>query len=450
MKSQALQIEFKSSKGFSIDKIYPLLCLILISSLFLSTELQLLLFIFYFVIKIFHSYLTKKVTMPLFLPLLFSLLVFQLIVGVVFQNTNQASNRDLFRDIYYYLSPLITIGLGAYLYKVDQKSKKLVNSLIFSGTILSIVFIIKILISGSLFLSTNILSWRQKTGYGSYDVTIALCLLLCHYYIKNSFSKGMNTFSLILCLIATAITFTRTHVFIVLIFTLITIFWKIKKSRNKQKEIYLFLFVLFLIFLFLLFMPNSVVSSLVSKLLNSFKEMSFVGNWNDAAYVTNNWRGFELHQAIKMWESGTIFNKLFGYGFGSKIYIGSYSSLLGLDETSIPVLHNGYGTMLIKGGLIGIAIYLLYFIALIFRSNSILNSNLINETNKIDAKICIALSIILIFMSFFAAGLFKDSFSFPFCLLLGCMSESVKKNQKIALRKNNTKLVICCCLKNEK
>lgn len=427
MNNGAFQVQLKKPKALSLNNFFPFLCLILISSLFVRTEVQVLLLSFYFVIKIFHSYSIKKTTIPLFLPILFALFTFQLIVGTILSNSNQASNRDILRDIYYYLSPLITISLGAYIYKINQGSTKLVNTIILSGTIISMISIIKILFSGSLFLSTSILSWRQETGYGSYNATLALCLLLCHYCIKNSFSKGMNLFFLIVCLCATVVTFTRTHIFIVLMFVLIMAFWKNRKSKGKQKEFFLLLFILFLVVLLLFVMPKSVVSSLKSKFLNSFREMNFVGDWDNSAYVTNNWRGFELHQAIDMWKRGTVFNKLFGFGLGSKVYIGSYSSLLGLDEASIPVLHNGYGTMLIKGGLVGILVYLSYFIALIFQSNSVLFCNRTNEIHKTEAKICISLSVILVFMSYFAAGLFKDSFSFPFCLLLGCMSESIRK-----------------------
>lgn len=77
------------------------------------------------------------------------------------------------------------------------------------------------------------------------------------------------------------------------------------------------------------------------------------------------WRGFEIYQAVRKWEDGTRFQQAFGHGMGSQIELGMSFFLAGRFYDAIPQAHNGYATLLVKTGVVGIVCFLLFYASLI-------------------------------------------------------------------------------------
>jgi hypothetical protein len=77
------------------------------------------------------------------------------------------------------------------------------------------------------------------------------------------------------------------------------------------------------------------------------------------------WRGFEVFMAVRKWEDGSSFERIFGHGFGSQIELGITFFLAGRHYDAIPQSHNGYATLLVKTGIVGIVCFLLYYASLV-------------------------------------------------------------------------------------
>lgn len=105
-------------------------------------------------------------------------------------------------------------------------------------------------------------------------------------------------------------------------------------------------------------LPN-VWTSFIDKIMNSVTEISASNSWSDYNIV-NNWRGFEVYSAKKVFSQYSIFAQVFGKGFGSTVDVGGYAYLV-TSEATLPYLHNGYYTTLIKGGILGIVLTIGYF-----------------------------------------------------------------------------------------
>lgn len=107
-----------------------------------------------------------------------------------------------------------------------------------------------------------------------------------------------------------------------------------------------------------IFIPD-VTAYFLYKILNSLQEISGNKLWSETQIVQN-WRGYEIYRMQEYFKDSTLFHQFFGYGYGSYIDVGSYASLV-TSEAQLPYFHNGYYTMLLKGGVVGVALNLGYY-----------------------------------------------------------------------------------------
>lgn len=109
------------------------------------------------------------------------------------------------------------------------------------------------------------------------------------------------------------------------------------------------------------FLPN-IWTTFWDKILNSVTEISASNQWSDYNIV-NNWRGYEVYSAQKCFSKYSAFSKIFGAGFGATVDVGNYAYLVTSEDT-LPYLHNGYYTTLIKGGISGIILTIGYYLTM--------------------------------------------------------------------------------------
>lgn len=100
----------------------------------------------------------------------------------------------------------------------------------------------------------------------------------------------------------------------------------------------------------------------IEKIGSSFTEISSgVERWNSTDIV-HNWRGYEKYCAQRNFEEDfTLLQQIFGKGFGAGVDVYGYSFLVTGEET-LAKLHNGYYTMLIKGGIVGYLLQILFLL----------------------------------------------------------------------------------------
>ncbi|MFH0349476.1 hypothetical protein ACG92U_05000 [Leuconostoc citreum] len=90
--------------------------------------------------------------------------------------------------------------------------------------------------------------------------------------------------------------------------------------------------------------------------------MSSGNDWNRVASILDNWRGYEVFSAKNQINSMGMFERIFGEGLASKIFVGPYAVYVGVDGMSIPYLHNSFYTILVKLGYFGVVYYCAFLI----------------------------------------------------------------------------------------
>lgn len=120
-------------------------------------------------------------------------------------------------------------------------------------------------------------------------------------------------------------------------------------------------------------------------------------------------------------------DKFLGYGFGKGIYVGEFSYLvMPGSHGTIPVLHNGYYTMLIKNGIVGLILYLSFYFTNIKTAIRYIK----NKQNMYEAKFQIGILLALMTLTYFVTGIVSKSGYFVFCLLIGyiCSNIPIEEN----------------------
>jgi hypothetical protein len=115
----------------------------------------------------------------------------------------------------------------------------------------------------------------------------------------------------------------------------------------------------------------------VTKVIRSLQEIS-ISNYENFNDIALNWRGFETFKTFQQYWSGTTFQLFIGQGFGALTDLGFYMGLGGdasVEFRYIPVMHNGYGYILLKYGFLGFLLYITFYVKLISISLRHHNSN---------------------------------------------------------------------------
>ena len=107
------------------------------------------------------------------------------------------------------------------------------------------------------------------------------------------------------------------------------------------------------------------LESFVQKTANTSSEVN-VHSYESYEDINQNWRGFEASRAAKTYAGFGDGGKLVGGGFGTMVDLGFAMKLgFGSDAESfefIPLLHNGYMELLVKTGLLGLSLFILFCI----------------------------------------------------------------------------------------
>ncbi|SON69875.1 O-antigen ligase family protein [Latilactobacillus sakei] len=317
-----------------------------------------------------------------FLPI-----VIMIVVGFVgsMVNLNSLVTLNIIKDISYFMRPVVIMYFG---YIVSYYNKSNNRSDIYKFTVLysafSAMYNLGNILINLKFIVTNFsfLNIREVMGHSD-DITVfGICSYLIfynQYYGKKLFSHNIaNLFTMIFII---NLLFPRTKILtfciMLIIFTVMS-----PKKNIKLKIIIISLLILILviagIYICIQGTPINILVFLVpfiNKMKNSLTEISTQSDWNNYAEIVHNWRGYEMYSAKQLIGTFTNIKKLFGAGLGTLVPV-SHSDLVGvpLSEGGIILPHNGYYTILIKTGIVGLMLYLSFFTLSIIKGVKCLNS----------------------------------------------------------------------------
>lgn len=360
---------------------------------------------------------------------LFLMVLISTLNGMCFQQIS--SYRDIVRDLFYFVRGLTFICLGQEIFsKIDDISfLRIVLEAVFLKTIL--VFCGAIFNLGIILSQFNYLTIREFFSADNEGLAISLSILLTHKKdLCLLFQKRLLNLMVVLESMAFLLAFSRTGI-VFLILMLLAIKLDYHKIKCKRKQMIKVIFVVAIFIAMLKLIPPTILTPFIEKIAYGFKEIGIHKRWSDTEIVQN-WRGYEMFSALNLYENGSIYTKIFGYGFGKLIPV-KFSELVGIapELGGITILHNGYYMILIKNGIVGILLFLNFvFINIIYA---------IKAKVQYYSRILIGLTIAILFDTYVVTGMFKENSSIIMLLTLGfftkmifyCFGREYKQNENL-------------------
>lgn len=293
----------------------------------------------------------KTIAVQWLMPLLILLGVIS--VSTVFWGVGR-DRYEIFRDLYYFIKPVLFIYAGILLYgvmKCDYSAcLRMIAAVIAVQIVLQFLFA---LVSGVDFG----LDSRQEGGFVGIESNILFLITAlarrCRFPL---FGPRKLLLLELLALFGIALSFGRTfYIFTALAWGLI---WFDSKLLYRGTAILFFSLGMLIIFhgaalAELFHVEVEDYSSLDNKLRNSFNEL-LVYERTDMSAINQEWRGFEAYLGLRMFSEGNAAQRLLGQGAGAVCYNNVFPDG---KLSSLPIFHNGYITILLKTGYLGLMIF---------------------------------------------------------------------------------------------
>lgn len=258
------------------------------------------------------------------------------------------------KDLYFFSSPILILVMGLTFLKSSSDLHSILLTAVKILTLISIVLFAEFLFGGGIFNVS--LNTRYTYQLDSTSSTLALLLIISLRPTFGSLTANLTLFSIaIINALLILVSLSRVNLSIAIL-SLLFIY-----SNNRLVRIAVVATTILLIAapLFQLQQTSPIGSTsgafgFAGKVLNSLQEMS-ISDYSDFAEINENWRGYEAYLGVNQVLQIGGWANLIGVGFGSFVE-GPFEDKL----TAIPFFHNGYVTIFLKSGALGIAIFVLF------------------------------------------------------------------------------------------
>ena len=350
-----------------------------------------------------------------------------LLIAFISSFFNDEGNYNFFRDIAYLLKPIIGLLLGYQLLKKFPDS--FFSTVVYSGVIIAIGHLLIVFITFLRFQTISVNILRAYCGYFSDYEVYALIILMFYKKFDAVVSKKMfYTFAIILTL-SSFLYLSRTNfIQFVILYVAMKGYFEINK-----RAIIVMITTAVLVGASYTAIYNSNpsrsgkgIEAFLYKVkiapIEAFKTKVNTSDWKD---FNDNYRSFENIITVRQVSNGGTTDVIFGKGLGATINIGR--EILTNDGTTvqfIPILHNGFATVFLKSGLLGL-VFLLASLFLLIRQKK----SLIPQVHTINLLI-VGTGIFLIVSNWVFMGLYLklDSKSILIGLFICYQELAVKKH----------------------
>ena len=264
------------------------------------------------------------------------------------------------RDIYYFVAAVILLLIGFSFGNSTKDRQRLIWAMIVVLTAVSVFQYSEFLISGAM-LSFSFQS-RYVFGLDSDLPLIILILLLVARVSGIPLGTRLHRATVVWSMLSfLTASFSRINIGI---FLFVVVFLR---ARGKLMRYFglgaIFLLVVAPVALgAVVKINNNLIESttFLDKVLGSLGEIS-IRNQTDFSGINLNWRGYEAYLGVTAVLDNGFASVWTGLGYGSFVE-GPFINKL----NNIPVFHNGYVTVFLKGGVIGVCLFLVFLKTQVF------------------------------------------------------------------------------------
>jgi hypothetical protein len=273
----------------------------------------------------------------------------------------------IIRDITYISKPILGLLIG---YQLSKKIGSNVLKIVIKTALIIAIYHLSLLLYSVIYHKViNINDLRYYAGFFSDFEVYALILLIFHKKFDLSYSRKQISMYLILIGFSAFIYLSRTN--FIQFFILIIAVKGYLKINTKSITIILSLVILCIIGYSTILYINPKrngegLEAFLYKIkvapIEPFKTKIKRDDWKD---FNDNYRSYENIMTVRQVTRDGIASSLFGQGLGSKIDLKQKIMLGDMELRYISILHNGFMTVLLKSGFLGL-LFLLISIYLLF------------------------------------------------------------------------------------
>jgi len=330
------------------------------------------------------------------------------------------------KDGWYVSNPAVILSVGYVLYRCKQDLARGLRAFVIGGTIVALYRMSVFAFHPDLLL-LEASAIRQAVGTGNYAPALAFSVL-CAYFGNWRDGIKLPTWlggaCLAICAIGIGMSFSRTMLMVAAIGVLAA-FGLFARRRWSRVAVVIAVGLVSIAALRLSVDVESSAAqrSFLGKIARSVDELT-VSEYTDLRSININWRGYETARALRTYRDGSPAQWLLGQGFGAQVDLGLFMPLgtgargERVPVRFVPILHNGYAYLLVKGGIVAVALYL-YFLFWLFRvgSRSAVDSATIAEVSA--SRVMQAAALTLGFSTYVVSGAFNKLDMFPYLLVAG-------------------------------
>ncbi len=288
---------------------------------------------------------------------------------------------DIIRDISYFIKPVTGLLIGYHCFR--NNNINFFKTIIYCAIAIAIIHLLIVTYAVLFEFVRNVHDLRHYGGYFSDFETFALIILLFHKKFKLNISSKIRYLFIAILTISLIAYFARTNMiqFAIIVAGLLGLY-----QFSKQK---LIISVVFIILGFITYnqivalnpaRKSTGIEAFLYKIKNGPREIydPYVVNDNSSRFH-DNFRSYETKVTIQQVLSRDDAGLYLGNGLGATVNYGS--NIWTNDGTKVrhaPILHNGYITIFLKTGLVGISIYLISVFYLSFYGRKLQNDELDN------------------------------------------------------------------------
>ncbi len=297
-----------------------------------------------------------------------SYFILLLAIAIVIMLFKEYKSYYIFRDFTYMTKPIIGFFIG---YQICKNNfTQTFKTIVYTGFIIAVIHLGALAIGIIFNNARSVADLRLAGGYFSDFEIYALVILLFH----DKFEIGLTTKRLRLLTIIIGFSsfmyLARTNfIQFVILFIAMKGYFKINKtSIIVVSSVVAFVLIGYSTILYINPKRNGPgIEEMLYKIKiapsEAFKTKIDRNDWKD---FNDNYRAYENITTVTQVTRSGILSILFGEGLGSKVDLKQELQLGDMKLRYISILHNGFMTVFLKTGLLGIGIYL-YTIYLLFR-----------------------------------------------------------------------------------
>ncbi|MFC3809466.1 O-antigen ligase family protein [Lacihabitans lacunae] len=311
--------------------------------------------------------------------------------------------NDILRDIFLLSSVPIFFFFGSLLQSLNKRNLSNYH-LILLLSFYSVIFHLYNIFNASIsFVSID--DFRFELGRSSLIEVFGFCLMLIIILRRPIFGQDFKNIYLYIAIFFLTISivfyFSRTMYISIIVMTLFS--FGILKINLKSVLIF---FSLLLIFYNIIEEVNSFnfKNELLTKFTKIYSELfSYKVHQFDFRDINTKWRSYETFKALELFSNSSWIEKFLGHGLGYRLRLDTSIQLGQFEYQSIPTFHNGFIYVLLKFGVLGLFLFILFIQKLIN------NKKLKNNINT--HRFFLGMTIAILFATISSGGFFNPAFS---------------------------------------